>query len=85
MNTSTVCLSIRLVLRIFGVWPDTSCVALPRLFWSVLLIVTQVFQYAYFVLHFHTDDLSDLMDNLSCSLAYTLLFTKLIIFWVNQR
>lgn len=84
-NTNTVCFSIKLVLRIFGIWPDASCVALRRLFWSALLIVTQVFQYTYFVLHFHTDDLADLMDNLSCSLAYTLLFIKLIIFWINQR
>ncbi|XP_011148047.1 odorant receptor 4-like isoform X2 [Harpegnathos saltator] len=85
MKVSTVCFSIKFVLRIFGVWPNASCVVLRRLFWSVLLIVTQVFQYAYFVVHLRTDDLPDLMDSLSCALAYTLLLIKLIIFWVNER
>lgn len=85
-NTSTVCFSIKFVLHIFGVWPDaSSCVALRRLFWSATLIVTQIFQYAYFILHFYTDDLPDLMENLSCSLPYTLLFIKLVVFWTNQR
>ncbi|EZA57539.1 ObirOr5-V10 [Ooceraea biroi] len=84
-NTSTICFSIKFVLLVFGIWPGVSCVILHRLFWSSTLIITQIFQYAYFILHFHTDNLSDLMDNLSCALAYSLLFFKLIIFWTNQR
>lgn len=81
-----MCFSIKFVLRIFGVWPDApSCVALPRLFWFVLLIFAQIFQYAYFIVHLHTDDLPDLMDNLSCCLTHSLLFIKLIIFWTNQQ
>lgn len=81
----TVCFAIKFVLHIFGVWPDVSRVALPRLFWSASLIVAQIFQYRYFVVHFGTNDLPDLMDNLSCCLAYSLLFFKLIVFWINRQ
>jgi predicted DNA-binding ribbon-helix-helix protein len=83
--TSTICLSIKFVLRMFGIWPGVSYVTLRRLFWSITLIIAQVSQYAYLVLHFYIDDLADLMDNLSSSLAYSLLFFKLITFWINQR
>jgi len=69
----------------FGIWPGVSYVTLRRLFWSITLIIAQVSQYAYLVLHFYIDDLADLMDNLSSSLAYSLLFFKLITFWINQR
>ncbi|XP_012219875.1 odorant receptor 10-like [Linepithema humile] len=85
MTTSTVCFSIKSILYIFGVWPDTSCLALRRLFWTVLLTVTLILQYTYVALHFHTDSLTDLMDTVSTCLAYNLLFIKLIIFWINQR
>ncbi|KAL6254502.1 hypothetical protein P5V15_014555 [Pogonomyrmex californicus] len=83
--TSTICFSIKFVLRAFGVWPDVSFTALRRLFWSATLIIVQICQYAYIVLHYRTDELMDLMDNLSSSLAYSLLLFKLIIFWTHQR
>ncbi|XP_071643474.1 odorant receptor 4-like isoform X4 [Temnothorax longispinosus] len=36
---NTVSQAIEISLRIFGIWPNTSCVLLRRLFWTVMLVI----------------------------------------------
>lgn len=83
--TSTIGPPIVLMLRIFGIWPDARCVLLRRSFWIISLAIAQVFQYRYIINNIRSIDLSDLMDGLSMTMAYTLLSLKLLIFWFNQR
>jgi len=50
---STVSRAIEIWFRIFGIWPNTSCVLLCRLLWTVSLVIEQTFQYRYIIMHFH--------------------------------
>ncbi|XP_012526715.1 odorant receptor 85b [Monomorium pharaonis] len=82
---NTVSQTIEIWLRIFGIWPNTSCVLFRRLFWSVALAIEQIFQYRYVVRNFHLFDFSEMVDVLSATMAYTIFFIKLVIFWFKQR
>ncbi|XP_025073096.1 odorant receptor 22c-like [Pogonomyrmex barbatus] len=81
----TVCRSVEYGLRLIGVWPGTSF-AILRKFLSILsVIVFQIFQYQHVIVHFGEEDLTVLMDALSVTVAYTILFIKMIIFSFNAR
>ncbi|XP_071643189.1 uncharacterized protein [Temnothorax longispinosus] len=82
---NTVSKAIEICLRIFGIWPNTSCALLRRLFWIVTLIFEQVFQYRYIVMHFYLIEFSDRMKILGAAMAYSILLTRLLIFWYKQR
>ncbi|XP_071643156.1 odorant receptor 13a-like isoform X2 [Temnothorax longispinosus] len=77
--------AIEICLRMFGIWPNTSCVLLRRVFWAVTVLIEQAFQYRYIVMHFNLIELSEMMDTLSTTMAYTILLCKLVIFWYKQR
>ncbi|XP_071643459.1 odorant receptor 4-like isoform X2 [Temnothorax longispinosus] len=82
---NTVSQAIEISLRIFGIWPNTSCVLLRRLFWTVMLVIEQVFQYRYIVVHFHLIEFIDMMRIIGSTMAYTIFLFKLLIFWYKQR
>ncbi|XP_024891706.1 odorant receptor 22c-like isoform X2 [Temnothorax curvispinosus] len=77
--------AIEICLRIFGIWPNISCVLLRRLFWIVTLVLQQAFQYRYIIMHFHLFEFDEMTKILSAALAYTILLAKLVIFWYKQR
>lgn len=84
--TNTVCLSVELGLRLIGMWPGTS--VLRRFLYISVMAVFQVFQYRYLIAHFSffsEQDLSLLMDALSTTMAYSLLFFKLVVLVFNVR
>lgn len=82
---NTVCHSVEFGLRAIGVWPDTSFAALRQILCISSVAVFQIFQYRYLIMHFGHEDLFILMDVLSATLAYSLLFIKLIIFTFNAQ
>jgi len=51
----------------------------------IVLVTGQYFQYCYIITNIYSADLSDLMDGLSATLAFSLLSIKFVIFWLNQR
>ncbi|XP_012526713.1 odorant receptor 4 [Monomorium pharaonis] len=85
MEMSTVSRVVKIGLCACGIWPYLPSTVLFRLFWIVMLGTAQYFQYQYIAVHFSTDNFSDLMDGVSSSMAYSLLFIKLSILWANQR
>ncbi|EFN71830.1 Odorant receptor 2a [Camponotus floridanus] len=56
-----------------------------RLLWSIVMGTGLIFQYRYLLTHFSIEELPNLIDGLSTTLPYTLLFFKLIILWINNR
>ncbi|XP_077261495.1 odorant receptor Or1-like isoform X2 [Temnothorax americanus] len=82
---NTVSKAIEICLQIFGIWPDTSCALLRRLFWIFTLVIEQIFQYRYIVMHFYFIEFSDRMKILGDAMAYSILLTRLLIFWYKQR
>jgi len=83
--TSIIGRSAKIPLRIFGIWPGSSYISFYRLFWMIVLVTGQYFQYCYIITNIYSADLSDLMDGLSATLAFSLLSIKFVIFWLNQR
>ncbi|KAL0120392.1 hypothetical protein PUN28_008220 [Cardiocondyla obscurior] len=81
--TSTVSRPVEIGLRLTGIWPNSSI--LIRLFWTVIMGIGLIFQYRYLLTHFSTKELPNLIDGLSTTLPYNLLFFKLIVLWVNNR
>jgi len=82
---NTVSQAIEIFFRIFGIWPNTSCVLLCRLLWAASIVIEQSFQYRYIIMHFHSIEFSEMISILSTAMAYTMFFTKLVIFWCKQR
>jgi len=82
---NTISQAIEIWLRIFGIWPNVSCVLLLRLFWVVMLLIEQIFQYRYIVIHFHLIEFSQIIYILTLTVTFTIFFIKLIIFWYKQR
>lgn len=85
MSANTITRSIEIGLRIVGIWPGATYVIASRFFWTTTMLFAQIFQYRHVVLHCNSEDLEQLMDGLSATLSYSLLFVKLIVFWTKQR
>ncbi|XP_024889019.1 uncharacterized protein LOC112465622 [Temnothorax curvispinosus] len=82
---NTVSKAIEICLRIFGIWPTTSCILLRRLFWIFTLVIEQALQYRYIVKHFYLIEFSEIMIIFSITMAYTIFLFKLVVFWYKQR
>lgn len=82
---NTVALSVQFGLRIIGIWPDAPYALLFRSAWILTTGVIQTCQYWWIIIHFGSEDLSHLMDGLSVTMEYTVMFLKLIILWLNSR
>ncbi|XP_011155606.1 odorant receptor 82a [Solenopsis invicta] len=81
--TSTVSQPVEIGLRIIGIWPNSSI--LFRLLWTLGIGTSLTFQYYYFLTHFSTEELPNLIDSLSTILPHSLLFFKLFVLWINNR
>ncbi|XP_018401472.1 PREDICTED: uncharacterized protein LOC108778716 [Cyphomyrmex costatus] len=85
MTTSTVAPSVQIGLRSIGFWPNTPCALLFRCLWILTIGIVQTFQYWWVIIHFKTDEMSYLMDGLSVTIGYSVMYLKLIILWFNSR
>lgn len=85
MFANTITRPIEIGLRVAGIWPNAAYAIANRFFWIATMITAQIFQYRHMVLHCNSEDLEQLMDGLSATLSYSLLFVKLIVFWTKQR
>lgn len=82
---NTLSKSMEILLRIFGIWPDSSYNWLRRLFWTIAIIMEQTLEYQWVVVHFYSNESFEVMKILSETMTYTIMFIKIVIFWVKQR
>lgn len=80
---STISRPVEIGLRLTGIWPNS--LVLFRMLWTLVMGIVLIFQYHYLLIHFSTEELPNLIDGLSTTLPYNLLFIKLIVLWVNNR
>lgn len=76
LASSTVSPSLRIGLRLLGVWPGVSCLTVYLVIYLSSTLALQYFQYLYIFEHFRLDELSNLVDGLSASIDYSLTFLK---------
>lgn len=82
---NTLSKSMEIFLRIFGIWPESSCIPLRRLFWTIAIMIEQVLEYQWVVVHFYSNEPFEIMKVLSETMTYTIMFIKVIIFWIKKR
>ncbi|XP_072750605.1 odorant receptor Or1-like [Anoplolepis gracilipes] len=82
---NTLSKSMEIILRIFGIWPNSSYILLRRLFWTIAILMEQFLEYQWVVKHFHSSEPFEVMKTLSEGLTYTIMFIKVFIFWIKKR
>ncbi|XP_070150951.1 odorant receptor 4-like [Polyergus mexicanus] len=82
---NTLSKSMEIFLRIFGIWPESSCIPLRRLFWTIAILMEQALEYQWVAVHFYSNEPFEVMKILSETMTYTIMFIKVIIFWVKKR
>ncbi|XP_019699032.2 odorant receptor 4-like [Harpegnathos saltator] len=82
---STISRIVKCLLILYGIWPNIPCITFCKIFWSISFIIIQVWHYQYFLAHFYSNDIFDLMDCLGTFIGYFKLSIKIIVFWWNQQ
>ncbi|XP_019882118.2 odorant receptor 4-like [Camponotus floridanus] len=77
--------TIEIWLRIFGIWPDSSCISLRRLFWIIALAIEQIFHYQYIIIHFYSIEFFEVMGILGETMTFSIIIIKIVTFWCKQR
>ncbi|XP_070150686.1 odorant receptor 13a-like [Polyergus mexicanus] len=85
MCKTTINRTTKFALILFGIWPDISCITLCRIFWTITIVIVLLCHYLYFLTHYHSVDVFDLMDCFSSFIGFLKLMIKIIFFWLNQR
>ncbi|EGI58898.1 Putative odorant receptor 92a, partial [Acromyrmex echinatior] len=76
--------TLEIICTLYGIWPN-SRIPFCKLFWIIITIIVQFYHYRYFLIHFNSDELFNLMDCLSSCMSYMKFTTKVIVLWINQR
>ncbi|XP_072750616.1 odorant receptor 4-like [Anoplolepis gracilipes] len=82
---NVISLPIEICLRIFGIWPDSPCILSRRIFCIIALVIEQILQYQYIIIHFYSVELFEIMDIIGETMAYTIVLFKIVILWYKQR
>ncbi|RLU24763.1 ObirOr5-V18 [Ooceraea biroi] len=85
MRATSISTSVEIGLRFVGIWPDLSHGTLIWLTYMTSVAIVLYFQYVYIFNHFDISNISNLIDALSITLAYSLGFLKLISLWLNRK
>ncbi|KAK9298106.1 hypothetical protein QLX08_008431 [Tetragonisca angustula] len=86
MSNRSISRLIVIGLRLTGIWPDSSYEIVVRCIWIVIMVFGQILQYRYIIKQISCGgNLTNVIDGLSTALPYSLLFFKLISFWINRR
>ncbi|XP_025262841.1 odorant receptor 4-like isoform X2 [Camponotus floridanus] len=84
-HKSTINRAAKFMLTLLGIWPDISYVMFYRMFWTVTMLTFLFYHYLYFLAHYHSNDVFDLMDCFSSFLGYSKIIMYFVFFWFNQR
>lgn len=81
---NTLSPSVKFGLHFAGIWPATPFPYLHKLGWLAAIAALQSYQYRYIVMHYKSDNLMSIIDNLSIAMPFSLVFIKLIVTWINH-
>ena len=85
MRATSISTSVEIGLRFVGIWPGLQYGTVTWFTYMMSLVFALYFQYVYIFDHFDVNNISNLVDALSITLAYSLGFLKLISLWLNRR
>ena len=83
MILNTISPSVKFGLHFCGVWPGTPFQFIHKLCWVIAIITLQIYQYKYIVIHYNTDTLMNIAENLSITVPFSLVLIKFFITWTN--
>ncbi|XP_076756326.1 odorant receptor 10-like [Xylocopa sonorina] len=76
---------VKFGLRVAASWPGTPLPVMHKLFWLLILITFQIFQYSYVIMHYKSDTLIETIDTLGTCLSFSLVLIKLCIAWIHPN
>ncbi|XP_072750306.1 odorant receptor 82a-like [Anoplolepis gracilipes] len=85
MHVTSISTSVKFGLRFVGIWPGLPYGTFTWFMYMTSLVVIMYFEYVYIFDHFDVDNISNLIDALSITLACSSGFLKLISLWSHRR
>ncbi|CAL7941816.1 unnamed protein product [Xylocopa violacea] len=84
-SINTISQSVKYGLHVTVTWPGTPLPKFRKFCWTFPAIVLQIYQYSYIFSHFESGNVIETADNLSITVAFTLMTLKLCIIWAQPR
>ncbi|XP_029662627.1 odorant receptor 24a-like [Formica exsecta] len=76
---------IMFMLPLYGIWPGRSITLINRVLWLTSTSFVEICHCLYIISHFNPENFSNILDCLCSVLEHGKMFTKLVVFWINQR
>lgn len=76
---------LQMLLCLFGIWPGVPYGLFCKVIWLTVMITYSIFQYTFLVTRIRSLDLTIYMYAFALTLAMSMKFIKIVIFWYNQR
>ncbi|XP_025163812.1 uncharacterized protein LOC105186034 isoform X2 [Harpegnathos saltator] len=76
---------LKMLLCLFGIWPGLTYGLICKASWLIVMVVCTSLQYTFLFIHARTINFTIFMYALAASLAMSMKFIKIAIFWYNQR
>ncbi|XP_032669864.1 odorant receptor 4-like [Odontomachus brunneus] len=76
---------LEILLRVFGIWPGILYGVVCKGFWLIVMITNTTLQYLFLILHARSINFTIFLYSLAATLALSMKFIKLVIFWSHQR
>ncbi|XP_032669897.1 odorant receptor 4-like [Odontomachus brunneus] len=76
---------LQMLLCLFGIWPGVSYGLLCKVFWLIVMITYTILQFMFLIIHARSIDFTFFIYAFALTLALTMKFIKMLLFWYNQR
>lgn len=76
---------LEILLRLFGIWPGASFNPFFKVLWLFITTSSIVSQYLFLINHIRSVDLSTFLYGMAATCGFSVMYIKLVVFWLNQR
>ncbi|XP_032669909.1 odorant receptor 4-like [Odontomachus brunneus] len=76
---------LHMLLCLFGIWPGISHSLLCKMFWLIVMITYTSLQFMFLIINARSLDFTFFIYAFALTLALTMKFIKMLLFWYNQR
>lgn len=83
-TANTITQSVKYGLYFAASWPGAPFSILHKLFWTILFSSLHISQYSYLILHYKYNALTEIIDNISICLPFSLVCIKLFTAWTQN-
>ncbi|XP_043800866.1 odorant receptor 22c-like, partial [Apis laboriosa] len=81
---NTITQSVKYGLYFAASWPGAPFSILHKFFWTIVFCALHISQYSYLIVHYKYDTLTEIIDNISICLPFSLVCIKLFTAWTQN-